>query len=467
MAWFREETLAPLPCRTFPADRIVDAFRVMQQARHIGKIVVSMTNGSPDIEQPMPPLAAIQFRKESTWLVTGGLSGFGLESARWLAARGVGHLVLAGRRGMDTPRAREILKTFAAQGVQAFALACDVTDAGAVDTLVGRVKKTMPPLAGVLHAAAVFDDRLIANLDAGSVENVLSAKLLGAWHLHRATIDIPLEHFVVYSSIVTAIGNPGQANYVAANAGLEGLTAMRRSMGLPAVCIAWGPIGDAGYLVRNEAVKTSLEQRLGKPPLAVAEALAQLDRAFAEETGIVTLADFDWSNLARLLPSAAGTRFDILNRDRKDRAQAGDPLDIRTLIAGKTPEEIAGIVRDLVVQEVAQILCIGADRIEPNRSLHDLGMDSLMAVELALGLEQRFGIQLPVMMLNDSPTADNVAARIVEKLSGEETVSEEGQSVDLTAEVVRQHGGGLTQEEMHGLSDDARRLAETGTRLIA
>jgi len=368
---------------------------------------------------------------------------------------------------MQTPGAKDIVEAFAAQGFKVLAMACDITDAEAVTTLINRVQKNLPPLKGVLHAAATFDDRLITSLDARSIDNVISTKLLGAWHLHQATLDLPLDHFVLYSSVTTAIGNPGQANYVAANAGLEGLTAMRRRRGLPATCIAWGPIGDAGYLVRNEAVKDSLEQRLGKPPISAAEALARLDQAFADETGIFTLADFDWSKLARLLPSAASTRFDILNRSLKEQTQAGDSFDIRALIAGKTPEEIGSIVRGLVVQEVANILCINPDRIEPNRSLHDLGMDSLMAVELALGLEQRFGIQLPVMMLNDSPTVENVTIRIIEKLAGEGDVTEEKQPVDLVAGIVRQHGEGLTQEEMQALSKDVRRLTETGTRFTA
>jgi NADPH:quinone reductase-like Zn-dependent oxidoreductase/NADP-dependent 3-hydroxy acid dehydrogenase YdfG/acyl carrier protein len=468
MALFHEQALAPLPYRTFTADRIVDAFRVMQQARHIGKIVVSLADARPGVERPAQPPTAIGFAKESTWLVTGGLSGFGLESARWLAARGVGQLVLVGRRGMDTPGAKEIVDTFAAQGVKALAVACDVIDATAVATLIERVKKILPPLEGVLHAAACFDDRLIANLDARSIETVLNAKLLGAWHLHQATIDITLEHFVLYSSVTTAIGNPGQANYVAANAGLEGLAAMRRHRGLPATCIAWGPIGDAGCLVRNEDVSDSLERRFGKPLITAAEALAQLDRAFAGEAGLAMPANFDWGVLARLLPSAASTRFDILNRNRKKPAPAEEPLDIRTLIAGKTPEEIARIVRDIVAQEVAQVLGIGgAERIEHNRSLHDYGMDSLMAVELALGLEQRFGLQLPVMMLNDSPSADNVTARIVEKLTNEGDVTEDSQSAALVAGLVRQHGGGLTSDEMQALSQDVHQLAETGTRLIA
>jgi acyl transferase domain-containing protein/acyl carrier protein/short-subunit dehydrogenase len=467
MALFREQVLTPLPYRTFSADRIVDAFRVMQQARHIGKVVVSLADARPEIEQPAQPQAPIRFEKEGAWLVTGGLSGFGLQSARWLAARGVGHLVLVGRRGMDTPGAKEIVESFTAQGVEVLAQACDITAAEALATLIERIRKTLPPLRGVLHAAATFDDRLISRLDAQSVENVLNAKLLGAWHLHQATLDIPLDHFVLYSSITTAIGNPGQANYVAANAGLEGLAAMRRQMGLPASCVAWGPIADAGYLASHEAVKDSLEQRLGKASMTAAEALAQLDRALVDEASLSMHANFDWSVLARLLPAAAGSRFDILNRHRKEQAQAEEPTDIRALIAGKAPEEIAAIVRDLVVREIAQILRIYPDRIEPNRSLHDQGMDSLMAVELALGLEQRFDIQLPVMMLNDSPTVDNVTARIVEKLTGNGDGVEEDASAALIAGLALQHGESVTSEEIEGLAEETRGLTGTGKRLTA
>jgi len=460
MALFREGVLAPLPYRTFTADRIVDAFRVMQQARHIGKIVVSLAEARPYVEQPAQRPPALSFDKESTWLVTGGLSGFGLESAHWLAARGVGHLVLVGRRGPNTHGAKEIVEAFATQGVKVLVQACDISDAEAVTMLIKRVKHTLPPFKGILHAAATFDDRLIINLDAASLENVLRAKLLGAWYLHRATLDIPLEYFVLYSSVITAIGNPGQANYVAANASLEGLTALRRQMGLPATCIAWGPIADAGYLTRNEAVKDSLEQRLGKPPITVAETLGQLDQALLDPTGFRMPANFDWGVLARLLPSATSTRFALLSRHRQDLAEAGESLDIRALIDGKTSEEIAVLVRDLMVQEVAKILCIGPDRIEPNRSLHDLGMDSLMVVELALGLEQRFGIRLPVMMINDAPTIGKVTARIVEKLTSDDGAEEE-QPTDLVAGLARQHGEAVTREDLQTVKEEARRLAQT------
>lgn len=468
MTLFREGALTPLPSRVFPADRVVDAFRTLQQARHIGKVVVSFADARPELERPAVARAPLRLAKDSTWIVTGGLSGFGLESARWLAAHGVGHLVLVGRRGLDTPGAKEAIDDLAAQGVAVQVFSCDITDREAVTRMVEQVRKTCPPIKGVLHAAAVFDDALVQNLDAARMETVIAPKLLGAWNLHQATLDVPLEHFVLYSSITTAIGNPGQANYVAANAGLEGLAAMRRHMGLPAVCVGWGPIGDAGYLARNEAVRDSLAQRLGKPPLRTQQALDELD-CLLLQGGTLAVANFDWNTLARLLPSAPHGRFAVLNRGLKNSVSSDNETDFRTLIAGKSPEEVAIIVRRLVVQEVAQILAIDADRIDPTRSLHDLGFDSLMAVELALGLEQRFGIQLPVMMLNESPTAEKVTQRIVERLlGGADERDSTASPVDVVVQgMAVQHGEVVTAEELQQITEDVRTLQKQGTRLTA
>lgn len=470
MALFHAQELTPLPLRSFSADRVVDAFRLMQQARHIGKIVVSLDVLPQVSEADHAQSAPTLFHDGDCWLVTGGLSGFGLESARWLAGQGVRNLVLVGRRGIQTPGAQDAVHALAAQGVRVFAAACDVADAAALATVLHSLPEDMPALTGVLHAAAAFDDRLLLNLDAQSMSSVLTAKLQGAWNLHHATATMPLRHFVLYSSITTAIGNPGQGNYVAANAGLEVLAALRKRTGLPATCVAWGPIGDAGYLQRNQAVKDGLAQKLGKPPMSAADALAQLGQALQSDQAIVMPANFDWNVLARLLPSSASSRFAMLNRLREESSSGADATDIGALLVGKTPQETAAIVSELVTQEVAQVLCIPAAGIKPEALLHDLGMDSLMAVELAVGLEQRFGIQLPVMMLNDAPSVANVTARIVEKLvSGEaenEAPTQQESQLAIVTAAQQQHGEGMTHEQIQMLAQDMHRLEQQGARLI-
>jgi acyl transferase domain-containing protein/acyl carrier protein len=471
MALFRDGRASPLPFRCFSADRAIDAFRAMQQSRHIGKLVVTLDRRPPPLRSPVPraPGELDGTWPEGTWLVTGGLSGFGLESARWLVSRGVRSLMLVGRRGLATPGAREAIAGLMESGADVRAEACDIADAAAVARLVESVGSTMKPLAGVLHAAAVFDDRPIARLDAAGVERVVSAKLMGGWNLHQATRDLPLRHFVLYSSIAVAIGNPGQANYVAANAGLEGLAVLRQRMGLPATCIAWGPIADVGYLARNKAVKSALEQRLGRAPMPAATALATLDDALGAAPGTLAVADFDWVTLGRILPSAHATRFAALaGMVGRDEPGAGGQ-DIDALIAGKSIAEVTAILRPMVAEEVARILATDATRIDAAQPLLDLGLDSLMAVELALGLEQRFGIRLPAMMINEAPTVERVAGRIARMIAGETEASGDavGEPEDVAAviDLARRHGENLEPHDIDGLLEDARRLSAIGGRV--
>ena len=453
MALFREGVLFPLPYRAYPASQVVDAFRAMQQSRHIGKVVVTM-DGARAAELPnrLSP-RQMTLCKDSTWLITGGIAGFGLESARWLAERGVGRVVLLGRRGLATPGVEEATQRLKATGAQVEVIACDVTDRDALHAVLNAVKRSGPPITGILHAAAVFDDGLVSKLDADRLNRVLMPKVLGAWNLHSLTADYPLEYFVLYSSVATAIGNAGQANYVAANTALESLAVLRRALGLPSTCIGWGPIGDAGYLTRNQAVKDSLASRMGVEPLSTRQALDMLDHLLAPQArAVTTVSDFDWSKLSRVLPSAQAPRFDPLRRNAGSGSAAGVEAaneDIQSLIAGKSPEEIHSIIQALVIREVSQVLCINADRIEPGQSLNDMGMDSLMGVELALGLEKRFNIQLPTMVLSETPTIERVALRVAERLSsgGEIDPAEVDNAVANAVSLAAQHGEEISVEE--------------------
>ena len=443
MHLLHEGVLVPLPYRAFPTTQVVAAFRAMQQAQHMGKIVVTPA------ELPAAPAAQVTTTGqepdgESTWLMTGGLSGFGLATARHLAERGVKHLVLVGRHGASTPGAERILQEFSVRGINARAEACDMSDAAAVRMLVARIAKTMPPLRGIVHAAAVFDDRFLAKLDRESLEKVLAPKLSGAWHLHEATLGLPLTHFVLYSSISVALGNPGQGNYVAANAGLEGLARLRNGMGLPALCIAWGPVGDAGYLTRHESVKESLAQHLGKTPLTSGEAMQALD-AELPRSGVHIRANVDWGTVLRVFPKGA-SRFSLVGGEEGQPERAESSEDIQYLLAGKSPEEVMEIVRRLITEEVAQVLALGVAQVAPDRSVQSMGLDSLMAVELAVGLEQRIGVRLPAMLLQDSPTVDQIAERVVARLAG--TAREEKADGAMLAELARRHAEDLTESEV-------------------
>lgn len=428
----RQSTLVPPPYRLFPATRTIAAFRAMQQAQHMGKIVVGLEE-LPPVAVPSDP--AVRLDSGRTWLVTGGLGGFGLATARHLVELGIRHLVLVSRRGALTPGAEQLQREFGEQGVAVQVHACDMADAVAVRELVKSIGETMPPLGGVVHAAAVFEDRLLTRLDKDALARVVEPKLTGAWNLHEATRGLPLTHFILYSSISVALGNPGQGNYVAANAGLEGLTMLRRRMGLPALCIAWGPVGDAGYLTRNEGVKKSLAQHLGRAPLTSEQAMRTFD-GLLSCSGLHIAANVDWRNAVRLFPGSSA-RFAHLAQDDGSPDESAHFGDIQEQLAGKTPEEARGIVRHLIIAEVAQVLGLEAEQVPVDRGVQSLGLDSLMAVELAAGLEQRTGVRLPVMMLQDSPTVEQIAERLVSRLTG--TASEQDDNAAVLAVLARRH----------------------------
>ena len=424
--------LSPLPCRAFDHTEVKDAFRTMQKAQHMGKIVVrsaalsrERTGWSENGQKGAQRLPEEKTQPAGTWLVSGGLGGFGLAIARHLAERGVSSLVLASRRGMATPGAEELVREFADRGVALEIVACDMADKAAVRnllTLLGSENSDLPPLEGIIHTAAVFDDKALGNMDEASFERVLAPKFLGAWNLHEATREISnLKHFVLFSSISTMLGNPGQGNYVAANAGLEGLTKLRREEGLPCTCLAWGPIGDVGYLTRHEDVKQSLGRRLGAAPLSIAVALKAFDKALGHQ-GYLLIANVDWDVALSGFPSVPG-RLAALKTSSQTKPQA-DSTDFRGQIKDLSPEEVSALVLELAREEVALVLNMEVSQIPLDRSLQSLGLDSLMAVELAAGLEQRTGVNLPVMLFSDSPTLEIVSQRITARLTGTKSLEE-------------------------------------------
>ncbi|MBU2759588.1 SDR family NAD(P)-dependent oxidoreductase [Acidithiobacillus sulfurivorans] len=440
MSRFEAGDFFPLPATHFPAARVTDAFRHMQQARQIGKVVVEMT--APYLPHAPRSEAALrlQLNGEAAYLITGGLGGFGLATAQRLVERGAKKLVLVSRSGQPDPAADLILNDLRAPGVQVHAWSCDVREAPQVQVLIQRITREVGPLHGIIHAAAVIEDALAQNLGAELMDKVIQPKVAGAWNLHQASLHQPLEFFVLYSSMTTVLGNPGQAHYVAANSWMEAFAQWRRQQGLAALAILWGAIADVGYLTRHEKTRDLLQQRLGGAALTASTALDVLENMMVSDAHGWMVADLDWRALQRFLPVAASPRFAAVMPSGKAEAASSDE-DLRSHLQSLPTAEAEQLLVETVRREVAQILRLSADKITPDQNLSQLGLDSLMGVELALALEERLGVKLPAFLLSEGPTPLRLARRLVQSLSNEAEQQDVPGAASITREQLEaQHG---------------------------
>jgi phthiocerol/phenolphthiocerol synthesis type-I polyketide synthase C len=420
MALFEQGELYPLPYTVFSAPQVVDAFRYMQQAKQIGKVVVNYLQ-LPNVakchkNRLQEPVARLQLPADKTFLVTGGLGGFGLRTAQWLVEKGARHLALLSRRGRAEGEDAETLAQWVAQGVSVHSYACDVSNREKLATTLALVQQQQPPLGGVVHAATVYADALVQNMTDEQIEQVLATKAFGAQNLHELTANTPLELFVLFSSVTTLFGNPGQANYVGANLALEALTQLRRSQNLPATCVRWGPIDDAGYLARNSQIKQALQSRMGGNALTSAKALAALEHMLLTGQPLLGVMEFDWPALARFLPKAGAARYQQIARsyDGGEHQDSGD--DLLQELRQMQPEAQQARVADELKHSLSQILMLPAEQIDTEQSLYDLGFDSLMGVELVTAVEERFGVQLPAMAISESPSIAKLTVKLLERI---------------------------------------------------
>ena len=404
--------LDKLPVVEFPMANAVDAFRHMARARHIGKIVVTC-DGSPfpvELNQASEPV----IHADVTYLVTGGTAGFGLATAKWLADHGARHLVLVGLTGKVGEQAAAIINAMRGSGVDVLIRRADLSQADDVACLIDELKSGPRPLRGVFHAAGAIVDALIPQLDPARIRRVYGPKVLGAWHLHQATRDLNLEIFVCFSSIAAHLGSIGQAHYAGANAALEAFASVRHRMGLPCLSVAWGAIGDVGYLARNEDVARYLA-RTGVATLSAQEALDGLERLLSHDCHRIALAAVNWATLARANPVIAfSARTAALAKAHPEDARHGQHL--RSRLLGLPEAAQMPVLVQFIREQVAAVLKVPPNTIEMDRPLVELGLDSLTSFELKNRIETELGTTLAIGAFLQKPTGLGFAGTILEKI---------------------------------------------------
>jgi mycoketide-CoA synthase len=410
-AMFGEDVLRPLPVTRFDVRRAPAALRYLSQARHVGKVVMTM----PDA------WAA------GTVLITGATGMAGSALARHVVARhGARNVVLVGRRGLDAPGAAELVAELSAAGAQAKVLACDAADREALAKVIDDIP-IQHPLTGVIHAAGVLDDAVVTSLTPERVDAVLRAKVDAAWNLHELTLDLDVSAFVMFSSIAGLAGASGQGNYAAGNSFLDGLAAHRRAHGLPAISLGWGLWDQSSAMTGGlGAADRARFSRDGIVAMSSDQALELMDTALIVDEPFMLPAHIDLAALR--VKFDAGTLppmfVDLINAPTRRQvedslAAAKSKSALLQRIEGLQEDEQHAILLDLVRSNIATVLGSSSpEAIHPDRAFQELGFDSLTAVEMRNRLKSATGLALSPTLIFDYPNSAALAGYMHRELVG-------------------------------------------------
>jgi phthiocerol/phenolphthiocerol synthesis type-I polyketide synthase C len=414
-AWaaVRGGAIRPLPATAYAFADAADAIHAMARGNHIGKLVLT----SPDTVQNIAPepMPDQRFRADATYLITGGLGALGLSLAEFMAERGAGALALAGRSAPDAEATCRI-EALRARGVHVETCALDVSDARAVDSTLDRVRRTMPTLRGVVHAAGLLDDATVANLTAEQLERVLAPKVDGARHLDAATSGDPLDLFVMFSSAAALVGNAGQSAYAAGNAFLDALAEARRRRGRPALSVQWGPFDDVGLAAQDDRRGARLAER-GMGGFSTGEAWSALVRFLHGDDAVVGYVSLDLRRWFDAYPETAAQKTWQALREQalEGRTTVGGDAFRKQLEA--SPEAARHDLAVAKVRELAsRVLRLDVGEVERETPFKALGLDSLMGLELRNRLESAFGLELSPTLLWTYGSARALAGALCERV---------------------------------------------------
>ncbi len=412
------------------------AFR--KQQRYVARLVRSQSLSAkqsltkPHISEPaVSQLASsnkavvLDIRSDATYLITGGLGALGLKVAQWLSDQGARHLVLTSRREASA-QARAAIEQIEQAGSTVTIAQADVAAEADVARLMGTVA-ALPPLRGIIHAAGVLDDGRLQQQSWDRFTQVMAAKVNGAWHLHCLSQNQPLDFFVMFSSAASLLGSPGQGNYAVANAFLDGLAHYRRVLKLPALSLNWGAWSESGMAANLASQNQARLAAQGMGTIASEQGLQALSQAIGSKATQVAVLPFDWAAFKRAWPLKSQyppLLLDLLRSvDEQVEEKAVDLPGVslmddllQSLQAASTSNRHT-LLLGYLQSQVTQVLGLPEAGIDPERSLYEMGLDSLMAIELTTLIRSQLGIELPISTLMENPSLNNLVAVLTEQIA--------------------------------------------------
>jgi acyl transferase domain-containing protein/acyl carrier protein len=427
----RAGALRPLPHREAPLSRAAELFWEMGRGRHIGKFVLCT-------REPTPPKIAVpvgadepRFASAGSYLITGGLGGLGLHLAGWMAEQGAGQLILVGRRGVTSEAQAEAVRAIEARGTAVRVAALDVADREALARLFAELPEDRP-LRGIVHAAGVLDDAMLVNQSVERFERVIAPKLAGAWNLHELSAGLDLDLFVLYGSAASVLASPAQANYVAANAALDALAHYRRSLGLPALTLSWGAFAELGLAAAQDIRGGRLASR-GLIALRPDEGTQLLARLLDGAAAHVVPCPIDIREWVEYDPQAASWPYlrELLAASTSSVGEVGGELVER--LRGATPARARKLLRDRILAELARVVRCEPGSLDPEQPFADLGVDSLMGIELRNRVRVATGVELPATAIWTHPDPVSLAQHLFELMFEHQGEGSAGEDDDATA----------------------------------
>jgi acyl transferase domain-containing protein/acyl carrier protein len=439
--------LAPLPFRSFPASRIDAAFRLMAGGKHTGKVIVAFADPFV-VRKGELPQPSFQVKPDGAYLITGGLGGFGRVLADWLVECGARHLVLTSRSGASTPEALAFVEKLKNRGVETKVIKADIGSPEDVKRLTRQAQSASTPLKGIFHLAMVIDDAPLSALTSERLRKVMAPKAQGAWLLHENTREMELDCFVMFSSVSSIFGNPAQGNYAAANTFLDSLAHHRRALKLPALAINWGVLGGEGYVARNERVAEFLA-RQGTAALTPGEVTTLMESFLTANATQVAAIRVDWTKWRQ---SFRGLQENplmerIFASGVEMQETSGGTSNWRGKIQAARPDERDATVGQAVRDIIGSVLRVKPDSLRGDQPLTDLGLDSLMGVEIENLIESSIGVALPPASLMRARTIGQIASLICEHLGGGTASSPSEKPV------VKVENASVTEVDVESLSD--------------